>query len=392
MTYTDVGKKVIMVVTTIVLFFAAAVATGEIENRRSQTPSTDSASSKHSYPLLPLDMAVFGSATSPLDNSKSDVFFQTDRQGNYKSEPAGIIYHAVFTRWHDNVFAILHDGDLITIDADTGEKTRVPTGLNTVGMRKGEVSPNKRHILLTSYPDEAGVGLTLTDGTRLVSHVLPYDNPSNVVTNDGTAYSLITHTQEEPPGFCVYSVTYEGQTHECSTIEQDRLIAIGVIGLVHGEPKVFVVWNSPAGLGWSLYEKTTAGWHRTNDQRTWNFNEEENGYLGPWLARDEMIYMFSDRPGLLRFPFPSSSSVDLGYDLRSLEDIVTGSRVDITVDGDSVNYTFYEGDLGKGQYLTSFSLTDPSSHTGPWRIPTELTRSKDEPALRAVQSLYAIKD
>lgn len=392
MSYTDAGKKVIVVVATIVLFFAAAVATGEIENRRSQTTSTDSASSEHSYPLLPLNMAVFGSATSPLDFSKTDVVFQTDTQGNFKSEPKGITYHPVFTRWHDNVFTILQDGDLVTFDADTGEETKVPAGLNTAGMRKGEVSPNKKHILLTSYLDEAGVGLTLTDGTHLVSHVLPYDNPSNVVTDDGTAYSLITHTQDEPPGFCVYSVTYEALTHECSAIEQDRRIAIGVIGWIHGELKVFVVWNSPTGLGWSLYEKANDGWQRTNDQRTWNFNEEENGYLGPWLARDEMIYMFSDKPGLLRFPFPSSDSIDLGYDFRSLEDIVTGSRVDITVDGDSVNYTFYEGDLGKGQYLTSFDLADPSFHTGPWLIPTELTRSKDEPALRAVQSLYIIKD
>lgn len=88
------------------------------------------------------------------------------------------------------------------------------------------------------------------------------------------------------------------------------------------------------------------------------------------FTKDGKVYWFTEEPGLSSFVFPTSEGSELTIHHESLANVINGSLISFTMDGDVIHcVSAREKHSNEAQYLSSFNLNDIAKHAGLWLIP-----------------------
>ena len=128
MSYTKIGYIVLaifFVPLLVILGFAFLTDATDDYATRSESSAT--------IPLLPDNVAVFGSASSASDTSTSNIWFQTNSDGQFRTQ----LTDPVFTRLDRNRFGIMRGKELLVRDIETVTTTTLSGTVDTNGMMHG---------------------------------------------------------------------------------------------------------------------------------------------------------------------------------------------------------------------------------------------------------------
>ena len=359
-------------------------------------PSERKNEESRSIPLLPHDVAIFGVASSAMDYSAKDLWFQTNENGEFRQKRLKLNYYPVLTRWTGDRFAIMKDTDLVVFDHNGEPLNSLPTNIDTAGMLKGTRSEDGKYVALLAHSKPRA--LILTDGQRTKAVEHPAEPRSIYVTPDGTAFSMVPNftriDKELPEGMCIFSLSLDSDLSEyCIDLPQGRGISGGVLGMVDGILELFIFWGEQEQMGWSLYRQNGDSWELVNEQYTAAYDVEEWGYVEKSFSVKGKMYFLTDKPGLVNSPFPDENTQELELSFHPLDDLITGSKGTYTIDGNMINYVFLrDRDLGAGQYLSAFNIDDPTKRVGPWEIPPEILRKNGRYTYHAVSSIFILDE
>lgn len=114
MSYTKIGYLILGIVFVpllVILGFAFLTDAADDYATRNESSAT--------IPLLPDNVAVFGSASSASDTSASNIWFQTNSDGQFRTQLTDPVYNPVFTRLDRNRFGIMRGKELLVRDIET---------------------------------------------------------------------------------------------------------------------------------------------------------------------------------------------------------------------------------------------------------------------------------
>ena len=390
MSYTKIGYIVLAIVFVpllAILGFAFLTDATDDNATRSESSAT--------IPLLPDNVAVFGSASSASDTSTSNIWFQTNSDGQFRTDLTDPVYNPVFTRLDRNRFGIMRGKELLVRDIETVTTTTLSGTVDTNGMMHGATSDDGSEALLVSYSGGVGTSYTLTDGTRLKSQYIPHTGFGPAVSNDGYALDISVANDEDSRVICTNSFSYlHDLSQDCIDLPGERRASFPMVSFHRGTPELFLQWNTDSEQGWSLYRLEASGWTLTNDQSTWDYDSSTYSVVTNYFTRDGKIYFItSKKRGIVSFPFPTTDTTEIHMDYHDVSDLIPGDLVSVTFDGPIANYVFYRDDnVGAGQYLTSVNIDDPTKHVGPWLIPRELLKGTGYYSFQAIDSIFLNDD
>ena len=343
-------------------------------------------------PLLPNEVEVVGTASSPTDYSADYVWFRTRSDGTFKTESFHTAYHPVLTRWEGNQFAIMRGDSIVVTDLDTDTTTNIPAGTDSSGMDRGYTSPNGRFIALVSH--SGGKSVTLSDGERTSTKTIASFPEDIGVSDEGRVYILEMDSTGYGKPLCVRTFALdEKESISCVLPEISRSFGLGVMDASGSVPRIFTLQASDSADMWVTYEWSGNAWVETGEGPAASYDTEEFGRAADWFAYGDQVYILTTTPGWLSFPFPGPQTSDLQPQYTPLEHIAPGYEVTHTVDGEIATFVFYRDEgVASGQYVTAFNINDPTVHVGPWELPPELYAGSKATDLNAIDSLFIVDE